>query len=51
MIILKNKHLLVISNSKNMTGQDTSCLGCDAVPLCEYILAFKKTVVPSSSAV
>jgi hypothetical protein len=25
-----------------MRGDDTSCLGCDAVSLCEYILAFKK---------
>jgi hypothetical protein len=34
--------LLLISNLKNMTGEDTRCLGCDTVSLCEYVLAFKK---------
>ena len=38
----KSEHLLLISNSKTMRGNDTSCVGCDAMSLYEYILAFQK---------
>jgi hypothetical protein len=35
-------YLINFKLKKNMTGEVTSCLGCDTVPLCEYILAFQK---------